>query len=313
MVLTSFSLALLPPATWFRILPLTTLISGSIIIIAIYGASLLGGHIWLAFIFILMVSTIMLTIKARYSNFLFSADSIILLTILAVIYPIEPVHAIDRVTSAGIGIIGVLLLQLFLSFYVLRVFWQNALTECVKYLNQLSGEIFACFVMPDYQPNFYLFEHRIHQQKIKILTVFKELRRYTLDQKSPSEYQLNIVKQLDIILDVLLSCGLLRHRVKDFALFNICSNESNAILKSIQDNFQTIIKLINYKVVPYNDMNIVEAIKNLEINYANVLKVTAPEPLVFFLFIATLKNLETELKALYQIILAARFQNLSER
>lgn len=136
-------------------------------------------------------------------------------------------------------------------------------------LKRLTEDIFACFLHPEYADNLYFFEHRIHHSKTNCLIILQHLANTT-----------DISRQL-LLYNILLDCGLLRSRVSDKAIFEICRKEFTAILEAI--THQT----------PENPLS--AHITALEVTYQNVLLVTSQQPLPFLLFIYSLKALEQEL------------------
>jgi len=130
-----------------------------------------------------------------------------------------------------------------------------------KQLQNLTSDIFACFLQSNYEDNLYLYEHRIHTSKAKCIPLPPQQQR---------------------IFNGLLDCGLLRWRVKDKSVFQVCHNEMVVLANTLKLSL-TLKK---------NEDALSSAISAFENIYQNVLAVTAKEPLAFLLFIASLKVLK---------------------
>jgi len=137
-----------------------------------------------------------------------------------------------------------------------------------------SEEIFACLLQSDYPENIYLYERRLHERKQAVLRTLRNNNK------------------LENIYDALQDCSQLRHRVTDHTIFSVCSEELAAISRALSSVFVVMIKH-KKKVVDTSLLD--QAISHFEDIYAHVLQVTSREPLVFLMFISTLKGLSDEL------------------
>jgi len=138
-------------------------------------------------------------------------------------------------------------------------------------LQYLSRDIFDCFLQRDYSDNQYMYERRLHEQKIKFMQTVVRLKKIDVHQ----------VTKLNRLFEILLDCAQLRGRVSDFSIFQVCEHELQMINAAIN-------RLLSIPLV--NDVEpLLEAINRLEENYQQVLLVTAKEPLPFILFIASLR------------------------
>ena len=155
-------------------------------------------------------------------------------------------------------------------------------------LAALSREIFSCFIQPEYPDYLYLFERRIHVQKMKIIK--------HLNTPFPRVYY---------IFESLLDCAQLRWRVKDHTTFTLCQDELTSIRNELDQIFMQMAKQITIET-----SNLTQKIERLEENYHHVLKATAREPLVFLLFIFGLKNMNEEIKKYGEAICCTSGQNV---
>lgn len=135
-----------------------------------------------------------------------------------------------------------------------------------KQLESLNNKIFSCFLEPDYPQNEYLYERRLHMQKNKCI---KKIR--------------NTHSFYEKLFIIMLDYAQLRQRVSDHHTFSLCRVELIAIQQAINHLLQSPAKL-NY-IETFE-----EKINRFEDIYQNVLRVTAPDPLVFMLFIDSLRQ-----------------------
>jgi hypothetical protein len=175
-------------------------------------------------------------------------------------------------------------------FYILwtLLFYRSQLRidtiRALQELNLASREIFSCFLQPDYAANIYLFEKRLHLQKNNFMRSL-----YKLQAMGRSSYTKKYLNKIDELFDILMDCSQLRRRVSDHTVFALCVNELSAISQEIDKLFGEMILAVKTKLEVVDSIPLAEKIKMFEDNFLNVLRVTAREPLAFFLFIMSLK------------------------
>lgn len=148
-----------------------------------------------------------------------------------------------------------------------------------KALKKLVDDIFACFLHEDYENNLYLYEHRIHNSKTRCLSFI---------QKHAKGDDVSLMLG---IYNGLMDCALLRWRVKDKSVFQICHNEMLAIKDAL------IAALLSSE--PESSRALSASITALESLNQSVLQVAAKEPLAFILFVYSLKTLKENYFAIY--------------
>jgi hypothetical protein len=138
--------------------------------------------------------------------------------------------------------------------------------EALPCLAALSEEIFSCFLQSEYPDALYLYERRLHIAKLKCMRVL-----------TPDLYPL---------YESLLDCAQLRSRIGDHHTFGACAQELRAIATDLSK------ALTDPK---FNRAQLETSINQLEDSYHNVLQIAARDPVVFLLFINSLKNIYAEL------------------
>jgi len=184
----------------------------------------------------------------------------------------------------------------------------------LRALQELSEEIFSCLLQTDYPQQIYLYERRLHLQKNKVIAAFAQLSRVLLCRSNQPEAKQQLAQiillQCNKLYDLLLDCAQLRWRLTDYTALGLCSVEISGVLNALIVLFSSLKKscLSAEQVV---DINILEQkINQLEENYQQVLQVTTPEPLVFLLFIFSLKDFSREANALIDLLREAWEINL---
>jgi hypothetical protein len=188
-----------------------------------------------------------------------------------------------------------------LSLLVLSILWQiflifflvprSSVSLLLSAFKQLSNEIIASLLEPDYIEERYIFERRIHIQKNKCMRAMLRVHAHPCALKSTPFF----FTQLNFLFDILLDCAQLRRRIGDDKIIEGCKQDLVALNLALDKAWLAMIKgqlsklKSNLRVLKWQ-------IDRLEEVYQHVLQVTAHDPLVFFLFIAHLKFLHTEME-----------------
>lgn len=168
----------------------------------------------------------------------------------------------------------------------------------IKYLRLLSQDIFACYLQPAYADNVYLFERRIHSQKTRCIRLLAD----AYSKMGNVSQNKTIIATLENVFESLLACSLLRFRVTDQSVFAVCCSELTEIYDQLDKNLVEMAAVYQHKNPFLNTEGLQEKIELLENNYQTVLQVTAKEPVVFLLFISSLKSLANEIEKFYNVI-----------
>ena len=169
----------------------------------------------------------------------------------------------------------------------------------IKNLVLLNTEIFQSFLQEDYLANLYLYEKRLRDEKNNCLQ--------WLDlswKKATSIETKNLLIQYDLLYAVMLDYAQLRGRVTDHTVFSLCQNELKDIMKAMNDILEAVVPregAVSRTDIETMDTSILsDKINYFEEIYQNVLRVTAPDPLVFILFINSLKKWSEEIIFFYR-------------
>lgn len=157
--------------------------------------------------------------------------------------------------------------------------------QVIKKLNAFSEDIFTCFINKSYHKALYLFERRLHLQKVKCMKALLVLDKYNQDEEKSA-----INHKLNLIFLIIIDCSLLRFRVADHSTYGVCRDE----LISIAENINISKK--------QDGSALRIAISRLKDNYEQVLQVAAAQPLYFLYFIASLKSLAEAFDDLFKLL-----------
>lgn len=281
----AFLLSLIPLDTSIFKQLCVVVLTGCILVLSVALSSVLVFH-WIAIIAILLITFLcMLAVlslkKYRYPIFLINLTFVLILCLPPVL--LTPNMLLGK--SIALGALVAALGQLVLMANYKKDQANSWFKTTVSALEELTGEIFSCF-QQSYKDNQYLYEHRLHDAKIKFLQALNQLRRFS------NADNLKIIK-LENLFTILIDCSQLRARITDFTIFEVCRADLIAIEKIMRQLLQGIRQHHDLEEVR-NHPNIettalLALIAQFEGTYQSVLRVTAHEPLVFLLFILDLK------------------------
>lgn len=192
---------------------------------------------------------------------------------------------------------AIVIMAQLIFFYKFRVNESHRLMAlAIDHLKSLSNEIFACFQVA-YTDNVYLFERRIHLQKMNFMRATHKIREYKYDTTS-----------LENIYDILLDCSQLRNRISDPTILSLCTEEMEDLVSEINELFMQLKRALdNQTTIHFNTELLTQKIMRFDEIYHNVLAVTSKEPSVFLIFITSIKKLEEAMQRLYAGLHANEF------
>lgn len=269
--------------------------------IAFFAASLESPLLLALLLF--LITSICIGIGNRHPELFFQALIINLFAILSACLNPQT-YNLDRFEFICMGVMIAACLQIVFYPYFIRNELKPSLVISLRDLKKLSSEIFSCFLEPAYASNIYLFERRLHLKKTHFLNAMTRLRdithlaetRLSDAEKATHEWWLG---KLDAIFENMMDYSLLRTRVSDFATFVVCEKELSNISAEISRCFDAVIAHVKGKKFYPNTKQFNEYIEQMENHFHHVLQVAAPEPLVFLLFIDSLKAFSQKMEEMY--------------
>ena len=241
-------------------------------------------------VFLFVVSTYLAFLAERYPAYAYPILIINLFAILASYSPTFVGGYWVKAVSVGAGVAIVLVCQLMFAYRFQQREWQLNVTAALSHLRKLNQEIFSCLLQPEYSDNLYIFERRIHAQKERFMQVM-----VLLSSAKEAQPQMVVTRKLNLLYDAVLSYAQLRRRVSDYAVLGICIDEMKAIEKAVDLLFLMALNGIKKNKYDFDVRPLLIAIQQLEDNYQQILQVTSKEPLVFLLFIASLRLFAEEM------------------
>lgn len=220
------------------------------------------------------------TQNSRYAYPLFIVNFLALISL----HSGEP--ALQTMLSVFAAAALVIAAQIVLLPFFNRDEYQRSIKRVLQRMSRLSTNIFTCMLSPDYADSVYLYERRVHKQKIKCLNQMHLLARRELAVRHAHIQVCGMQTLFEIILDL----GQLRRRVTDHATFALCAKELRRLAVDI-NNLLTAMALNQRESLQLNLAALQRSIHEFEDTFEHVLKVAAPEPLVFILFTGALKAL----------------------
>lgn len=176
--------------------------------------------------------------------------------------------------------------QIILLPFFARDEYRYAERRLFRAFGKLTTDLFNCLLEPAYPDNVYLFERRIHKQKIQCLIQIAMVVKY-----APRRYDAAPGREAQLFFEILMDIGQVRRRVTDHTAFGICASELSQIESDVVRIFDACAA-----GKPYADLvpliaGLGRAIERLEGTVEQVIRVASREPVVFVLFVASLKAL----------------------
>lgn len=189
--------------------------------------------------------------------------------------------------------------------------YKYILLKTCQQFKLLAEEIFLCLIDPRFYEQQFFFERSLHTRKNQLLKSLVTLREIVAEKKVPEENVVSVAEKLeqhfDCLLAILLEISQLRHRVTEANVLQMCQEEMVQILLSVDQLFNVIIIMIRNGI---NDdttqhtaiFECAKAIKFFEEKDQHVLRIATPEPMIFILFIASIRDLYNQLITISQLI-----------
>lgn len=172
---------------------------------------------------------------------------------------------------------------------------KSAVLRNLKKLNQV---IFSCLLTQEYSDNIYLYERRLHEQKKQYFQSMQKLK-YSL-QRTKTQNPKFIINA-DALFNNMMDYAQLRKRVTDYTTLSVCSKELTDIFAAIQNLMDDVMRDNDKEKLSADMQTFKLKINNLEDNYYHVLQVASREPLVFLLFINSLRALAENIANLHHV------------
>lgn len=261
-------------------------------------SSYIAAFIPLLCLYLFLVTVVCMYLSEKYPSFLYPFFLINLLILLSSGFVSEELENLERSIFVLMGFSAAIVLQMLWWPFSYKDDLRQSLQTTIACLRKLNRDIFACLQV-DYSENIYLHEKRIHASKNQFIQSIANARALFkakaagLNEAERSKTETALI-MTDKLFDLMLDYSQIRRRVTDTNTFTLCGEELTAIGNEIDQNLCDVMHLLRHKKVIVNSKLDLLA-KHLENNYQNVLRVSAREPLVFLLFMFSLKAFNEEI------------------
>lgn len=312
----ALALGLMSPGNKLGLSVMIVLVTGLSTVLAVGLMTLSLPIFYIAAIFIFITTFLCVWVGQCYPIYRLPAFIINFFVLLSAGLPLASLsQGLNRMALMWVGIAIVIICYIILWPFFKKNVLQWSIAKVLRNLLQLNNEIFSCFLQPEYPNNLYLFERRLQLQKDQCLTASKKI--YTLYQSlEPSlsedkrQALLDSILKLNLLYDMMLEYSILRWRVTDHSTFAVCEAELKGIQEEINALFVESMQTMISKKYQLHSSSLTEKINKFEDNYNHVLQVASREPLVFLLFISTLKHFDEEIKKIREALLRVRVRFL---
>lgn len=247
----------------------------------------------LAIFYLILLPIILIPISFIKPAWRISIYAILLFSILSYLSPLMlPVEM--KLSLLCLPAIILIVCQLIILFSNRR---ENRQLRHVLYrLKLLNSDIFATYIHQHYADNLYLYERRIHIQKRRFLEALELYRSNTGIT--------HIIESIEKLYDTMLDYAQLRFRNTDASLFEVANREMQALNTAINHSLSAMMKQARFQPHQISLHSLKVAISDMETVFQGVIQVTAREPLLFILFIDSLKRFDENLADLIVILFA---------
>ncbi len=304
LVVTALCLALVPLqiAQHYRLYAVA--LPGLLLALLVCGATLLAHHPLMMGGYLVGVTLVGVYWAERYPAYARGALLIcVLLVFAAYEFPLGSLP--NRPFYILIGTLIALCWRAVLYVHVLPCMIHSQLKLVLFRTQRLTSDIFACLLEPEYSDTLYLYERRIHVSKDLVLQSMVQLRDLQRQQQLGAVQQDRLqaqIDKLDEVISRIFACAQLRYRVTDPSVFAVCQPELSRITLSLQQLYTQLMQRVTSPGDALNATALDAAVAQLDESYQNVLQVSAPEPLVFLLFMTDLRTLGIALEQLYALL-----------
>lgn len=286
--------------TWSRRLVILLTTSIAAVIGSILGSYIAGLDSHLLSLYLFCTTFLCVFLSEKYPQCFYPFFLINLLIILSSGFSGSELDNLERGIFLSLGFITAMAIQMVWWPLSYKDDLRQSIQIVLAKLKKLNQDIFACFIQIEYSKNVYLYEKRIHEDKNKFILALGEAnalyksKQPNLSEKEKNRYGEALIKA-DKLFDIMLDYSQLRRRVTDATTFQLAEDEFKKIVNDIDADLSALMFLLrNKKMITGGALQ--QNIKHFEDNYQNVLRVSAREPLVFLLFIFSLKAMNAELR-----------------
>lgn len=173
------------------------------------------------------------------------------------------------------------------------------LASCLNSLADLQHVYFTCYSYRDYFSKQTQYEKTLYQKRSKWLSRMLSVRRLLKDKKNSEKWH-SIFTRIDYLSEIIFALHQLRFREREYAIFEICSLEIQALDRAIAAAMKDAIKKILWNKNLSHPVELLDSIIAFEAISHRVLKVTSSEPIIFLFFIQNLYALDDEINKIYE-------------
>lgn len=276
-----------------KVLALVGVITAASVFLACLPANFLA-------VSLVLLTMVLIYVGQQYSVYYHASFISLFLGVLSASMPVSFRECLVRVAAVLLATVVAALLNLFLIPYFKHLATRRLLVQALRQLDAVCTDAFSCLLQPDYAETVYLFERRLHKQKIIFMQTMLQMGaairlQVAGDEKEWLQESINIV---DEIYAAIIEAAMVRWRVTDATIFSLCRKELVDVYREICKAFLEAIAVVKSKQAVIATKQLEYKIHALEENYSHVLQVAAKEPLMVMLFIDSLKLLSAKLGAI---------------
>lgn len=155
-------------------------------------------------------------------------------------------------------------------------------------INHLQKLIFSIYIERDYKTRHLYYEKMFHHF---LKTIFKLKKDFYKIVSVEGTYN-NLACLFDSLLELTISLGQLRFRIKDHSTFEVCQQELQALSYNLEECLLKLILFLKHKnTSSFNLEKWTHSVESFEIVNRNALQVVIKDPYILPIFIKNLEDL----------------------
>lgn len=183
---------------------------------------------------------------------------------------------------------------------------KRSLANSFYALAKVQSILFKAYLKPDYLSKQVRYAKILHKQRA---AYFRAVNKARLRIKDYSKYR-HFCLGLDCLYEIICSLHLLRYRVNEYSLFEICQPEMQGLEEASTNLLIKLSKSFFYKHISLNTNDLSEKITAFEGLHRRTLQIAARDPIVFLFFLQDMYSFRDKLDSMITYPGAAKIGTL---
>lgn len=175
---------------------------------------------------------------------------------------------------------------------------KKSLANSFYALAKIQSTLFNAYLKPDYLSRQTSYAKMLHEKRTNYFRTIDKVRSRIKDH---SKY-MHLFLGVECLYEIICSLHLLRYRVNEYSLFEICQREMQGLEKESVNLLVKLARSFFHKNVTLNTNELAEKIEAFERLYGRTLQVVAADPVVFLFFAQDMHSLRDKLDSIITLL-----------